>query len=520
MIRAPLLVGLVLLTAVTAMSWFLMKTSKDKFSDESTYPVYADFVDASGIRWKTRVQINGLDVGKIGGIEHLRLDNGRLVARVTVRILNDYKVYQDAAIKKAAESLLGDFRLDLDPGNREAGVLAPQGVIRRVQSVSDMDAIQSELKYVASNVKDITESFRRVLSGPEAEGSIEAIFKRVENSLAALETTTRVVAGSMQRNDENIDGILNDVRSFTGNLASTTGNQGDITKITSNLASLSSRLDLLAARMSEAIYGEAGSEASDSPLRQSIDNLTESVAHLNNIARKVDDGTGTMGRIINDPSISEKVEETLDSTNELFGGLSRLETQVELRSEFDVPFQPGGDQAGTGIKNIVGVAIKPRPDKSYILEAVADHRGRQNREVTRETVTVNGEESAEITETYTTNYNVMKFSAQFAKRYYFATLRFGIIENTGGLGLNLHALNDSLELRLDAFDFERRFLDTGDVRPPRLRGTFLYEFFDHLWLQAGIDDPFNADLAQWFLGGALRFTDEDLKTLMTVAPSP
>ena len=246
MIRAPLLVGLVLLTSVTAMSWFLMKTSKDKFSDEATYPVYADFVDASGIRWKTRVQINGLDVGKIGGIEHLRLKNGRLVARVTVRILKDYTIYQDAAIKKAAESLLGDFRLDLDPGNQEAGVLKPEEVIRRVQSVSDMDAIQSELKYVASNVKDITESFRRVLSGPEAEGSIEAIFARVENSLAALETTTRVVAGSLQRNDENIDAILGDVRSFTGNLASTTGNEGDITKITSNLASLSSRLDLLA----------------------------------------------------------------------------------------------------------------------------------------------------------------------------------------------------------------------------------------------------------------------------------
>jgi len=520
MIRAPLLVGVVLLAAVSAMSWFLVKTSKDKFSDESTYPIYADFVDASGIRWKTRVQINGLDVGKIGGIAHKQLDDGRLVARVTVRILNNYKIYQDASLKKAAESLLGDFRLDLNPGNREAGVLETGGVIGRVQSVSDMDAIQSELKYVASNVKDITESFRRVLSGPEAEGSIEAIFKRVENSLAALETTTRVVAGSLQRNDENIDAILSDVRSFTGHLATTTGEKGDIPAITQNLASLSGRLDLLAARMSEAVYGEPGGEASNSPLRQSIENLTESVAHLNNIVRKVDDGTGSIGRFINDPSISEKVEETLDSTNELFGGLSRLETEVELRTEFDVPFNDTSDQAGRGIKNILGVAIKPRPDKSYILEAVADHRGRQNRVVTRETVSGEASNGTAVTETYTTSYNVLKFSAQFAKRYYFATLRFGIIENTGGLGLNLHALNDTLELRMDAFDFERRYTDTDAVRPPRLRGTFLYEFYEHLWLQAGIDDPFNQDLAQWFLGGALRFTDEDLKTLMTIAPSP
>ena len=147
--------------------------------------------------------------------------------------------------------------------------------------------------------------------------------------------------------------------------------------------------------MSQAVYGEPGGEVADSPLRQSIDNLTESVAHLNNIVRKIDDGTGTVGRIINDPSISEKVEETLDSTNELFGGLSRLETEVELRSEFDVPFQSGSDQAGTGIKNILGIAIKPRPDKSYIIEAVADHRGRQNREVIRETVTENGVEESQ-----------------------------------------------------------------------------------------------------------------------------
>lgn len=520
MIRAPLLVGIVLLASAFAMTWFLMQTSKDKFSTDSTYPIYADFSDASGIRWKTRVQINGIDVGKIGGIEHKRLEDGRLVARLTLRILKNYEVYQDASVKKAAESLLGDFRLDLDPGHREMGKIASGGVINRVQSVSDMDAIQSELKYVASNVKEITESFKRVLSGPEAEGSMEAILKRIETSMAALETTTRVVAQSLERNDQNFDAILQDVRTFTANLASTTSDQGDVKAITRNLASLSGRLDVMAARMGTAMYGEPGTDVADSPMRQSIDNLTESVAHLNSIVRKIDDGTGTVGRVINDPSIAEKVEETLDSTNELFGGLSRLQTEVELRTEYDVPFNADSDSAGRGIKNILGISIKPRPDKSYIIEAIADHRGRQNRVVTRQTTGMGAEENTELTETYTTSYNVLKFSAQFAKRYYFATLRFGIIENTGGLGLNLHALNDSLEFRLDAFDFERRYQESKDVRPPRLRGMVLYEFYEHLWLQAGIDDPFNTDLTQWFLGGALRFTDEDLKTLMTVAPSP
>ena len=32
----------------------------------------------------------------------------------------------------------------------------------------------------------------------------------------------------------------------------------------------------------------------------------------------------------------------------------------------------------------------------------------------------------------------IKFSAQFAKRYSFLTLRFGIIESTGGIGADLN----------------------------------------------------------------------------------
>ena len=42
------------------------------------------------------------------------------------------------------------------------------------------------------------------------------------------------MAGSLQRNDENIDAILSDVRLFTGNLATTTGSDGDISRITGN----------------------------------------------------------------------------------------------------------------------------------------------------------------------------------------------------------------------------------------------------------------------------------------------
>ena len=187
-----------------------------------------------------------------------------------------------------------------------------------------------------------------------------------------------------------------------------------------------------------------------------------------------------------------------------------------------MPFARENQDQIAGVKNILGLRLVPRPDKYYLLEAISDPRGSQKRK-TVSTTSGNTTDEVEIVET---SFDTLKFSAQLAKRYYFLTLRFGIIENTGGLGANLHAFDDRLELRLDAFDFTRRHVEVINgverIRAvyPRFRSTGLFNFASHLYLQAGIDDPFNEELRTWFVGGVLRFTDEDLKSILTVAPTP
>ena len=55
----------------------------------------------------------------------------------------------------------------------------------------------------------------------------------------------------------------------------------------------------------------------------------------------------------------------------------------------------------------------PQPDKYYIIEAVADPRGKQI--VTKTTTGVGSTRPTEVNKT-TTTFNELKFSAQFAKR--------------------------------------------------------------------------------------------------------
>jgi phospholipid/cholesterol/gamma-HCH transport system substrate-binding protein len=121
--------------------------------------------------------------------------------------------------------------------------------------------------------------------------------------------------------------------------------------------------------------------------------------------------------------------------------------------------------------------------------------------------------------------DTLKLSAQFAKRYYFTTLRFGIIESTGGVGADFHFLEDALTLKLDAFNFS-----VPELRWPRLRAGLRVQAFQHIFATAGIDDILNRQVRESatnrliagrdvYFGGGIFFTDDDLKAVLTAAPS-
>lgn len=511
--RAPLLVGLVLVAAAVTLVYFVIRTNEGGFGAEQTQVYYADFRDASGLRAETSISISGVDVGEVVKIEHVRNERGVIIARVTMRIMDRYTLYQDASLRKEAVSLLGDYRLSLNPGTPERASLPPGGVIKTVQSATDMEEIQSQLRRVASNVNQVTESFARVLAGPKGEGSIQEILSAVEHSMQAIERTSRVLSDIVIRNDENINRVIGHLSEVSQSIADATGPEGDLEKILNNLAETTRSLRPAVEEVSRVVSGQDGKTDS---LRTAVYNLNKTASRLDQIARKINQGEGTVGRLINEPDIADQVEETVGAANEFVGGLARLRAQVQLRSEYNVPFNPDNAQLDPAIKNTLALRLWPKPDKFYLLEVVSDPRGNQTREI----VTRTEDGVTQRREEVVTSFDDLKFSAQFAKRYYFLTLRFGIIENTGGLGANMHFFNDDLQLRFDMFDFDRRDPEEGSTINPRLRGRAMFEFANHLWLQAGIDDPLNEDLRTWFVGGMLQFTDEDLKSLLPVLPSP
>jgi len=113
----------------------------------------------------------------------------------------------------------------------------------------------------------------------------------------------------------------------------------------------------------------------------------------------------------------------------------------------------------------------------------------------------------------TKNIQPFEWIAEYGKRFDNLLLRGGIIENTGGLGVDYFLDHDKLKLSGEIYDFNA----VNDVRgtKPHLtfKGTYLY--LKHIQFIGGIDNILNNNARKFFLGVGVKFKDNDLKTIIS-----
>jgi phospholipid/cholesterol/gamma-HCH transport system substrate-binding protein len=221
--------------------------------------------------------------------------------------------------------------------------------------------------------------------------------------------------------------------------------------------------------------------------------------HIDSVAGRIDRGEGTIGKLTKDDQLVNEVQGVAEGVNDYVQNLTRLQTIVGLRSDYLF--------LANAIKSYVSLRLQPKEDKYYEVELINDPKGLTS--ITEQDVqTTNPLMGPPFykTITYTTT-NSFRFSLQFAKRFGPFTGRFGIKESTGGIGLDIHLLQDRFEIVNDYFGFSE------EIRQ-RFRSYVSYEFLKHLWLYGGVDHLLEPDLRDYFIGLQLRYTDEDLKTIL------
>jgi len=106
----------------------------------------------------------------------------------------------------------------------------------------------------------------------------------------------------------------------------------------------------------------------------------------------------------------------------------------------------------------------------------------------------------------------MKISAQFGKRFDNFLVRGGLIENSGGVGIDYFMYNDKLKTSLEIFDFDSK----NDIRGnnPHSKFSIRYSPIKHIDTFIGYDNFLNKKANNIFFGAGVRFIDEDMPTLI------
>jgi phospholipid/cholesterol/gamma-HCH transport system substrate-binding protein len=483
-------VGLFILIGMLLLGYMTMQVGQRGIGVKKGYIVDVVFDNVAGLNKYSSVQIAGVEVGRV---EDILLKDGKALVRL--RIIPNVTLEKDVSAAIKTRGVLGDKYIEIMPGTRGMAALEPGDQIRNVERQADIDRLLNQIGAIADDIKTVSGTLSNVMGGQAGQESIGGI---LENMKLLTQNINKLVVS----NEATIRSMLLNAQELTTNLNRVVVKNDDkVGEVIDNLRGASREMEKTFASFSQIAdevnrgEGTLGQLMKD---KTTITNLNKTLASLQEVSDKINQGKGTLGKLVND-------EETVNNLNQSLAGINRYVTKAEQFRTF-LGYRGEYLWDKSNFKSYLDVKIQPKQDQFYLLGLMSDPRGRLT---VRDYTTGGGTTRMEEWDK-----SGLLFNAQIGKRFRNVVLRGGILESTGGFGLDYMALNDRLKLTFEAFDF-------SSDRNAHLKGYADVQLFKYLYLTGGWDDFISKrGNSSGFVGLSIRFEDDDLKYLLTSTPIP
>ncbi len=410
--------------------------------------------NANGLTKGSAIRTAGIPVG---AIEYIVLQDGQ--ARVDITMKSDVPLTRSSTVELRANGILGDKYIEVFPGQLSDPSLENGGQILNVKKGGSIDDVMAQ-------VSDIT-------------GSIKQVSNQLTEALAD-EGTDKHILGRIVKNIEKITGDIADL---------TAENKEQVGDIIDQVHDISSTLNEMINDESENGFKKVWNK--------SLVRIDKSLKNIEEITEKINKGEGTIGKLISDEKTAEDVTSAIEGISGLVDTANKVTTGVDFNGYYL--------NEVNAAKSTLGIYIQPGLDRYYYLGIITDPAGVV--EKTNTVTTTNGSTSnVDETKTYKSK---TKFTALYAKNIYDFSLKGGIIENTGGVGVDYSPDNKRIIASFEAFDFEK----------VQLRTSLTWKSRYGLYLLAGVSDILNnRDAQSAYAGAGIFLTNDDLKLLLTRSP--
>lgn len=257
---------------VLAMVVIFMIGSTQRFF-EKQFAVFAHFDTIAGLRVGAPVQLSGLKVGFVDDIRFPKeLDQTQIT--VVMRINREYqeRIREDSVATIETQGLLGDKYIYISVGSAAQKVIPDKGIIASKETTS-IFALAEKAGSIMDNIGDASESLNEIMSmfkGKEGETDVKAALKSMRKSIEGIEKGNGFLHALIYdpRGEEVVAGLADLLGSFKGQAASVDG------KTKGSL----------------------------------IVNLSKSASDLEKILSMVEKGDGTLGKLVNDPTLYDNLK--------------------------------------------------------------------------------------------------------------------------------------------------------------------------------------------------------------------
>jgi phospholipid/cholesterol/gamma-HCH transport system substrate-binding protein len=506
-------VGVFVLTISAILGFLIIKFSgKEIGQNYKEYYVY--FTDAQGLSKGADVQVQGVKAGKV---EDITFEEGKV--KVKFKVHQEIPIYKDAKVSIKTYGLMGDKYIYVDPGNPSFGEMASGGTIQNISKMASTEEMIDQVQVAAKKFAELMDNLNKATGDDRLKKLIEDFDKFAYNTndlvvenkedirqaIANIRSITAELRQQLPNITKNLDETLENTKNITAE------NKEDIRKLIANLKDLSVALKEKAPKTLDSV-DKAATEIEKAvsenrqDLKLSIENIKKASDSLNQILAKVNEGKGTLGKLVNEDDLYNNVNEGVKSFAEPFKVVKESNLEVMMIGE-----------KHTGNKDTkAGAAFRfmPTDDRYYYVGILSNSQGYVDK---KEEITSNG-----ITTTYVIKKYGILFDLQYARKIlnlgeYQLWARFGIKDSSADLGGDF-VINNNIKLVADIYRFNRKDL-INQPNNPQFDFGIEYRFSKYpIFGKFGGSDLLNSSVRGVYIGGGFVFTDNYLKYLLGSLP--
>lgn len=287
---------LVIITLVIAIFGFQF-LKRATLSGNTYYTVYDN---VEGLYTSSPVFSGGVNVGKVGKITIMPNSGGQILVEI---ILDDKVEVPVSSVAEFRTDLFGEASIallysdstsmyqpgDTIIGNKSAGMIGEaMEIVNPV--LGDLSNVLGKLDTTLGKINGMFPE-----EGEEAPADLYETVNLVNAQLESLTETTDRVNNLLEKNSRNLTTMVDDLTEVTGEMAD---NKESIGAFLANI---------------EVISGDLA----ESDLQATIEGLNGSLGELEVMLASINEGEGTVGKLINDPVTYQKLEAIMNSMDAL-----------------------------------------------------------------------------------------------------------------------------------------------------------------------------------------------------------